>query len=72
MATKKKNQPPSWLYLFLAVGSLLASGIYIGIMGRAGFTTWDFIRAVIFGALGILWLFMSRNIKDNKELTEHQ
>ena len=72
METKKKKQPPSWLYLFLAVGSLLASGIYMGIMGRVGFSTWDFIRALIFGSLGILWLYMSRHTQENKQLSEHK
>jgi len=38
--------PPRWIFLILAVGGLLAAGIFIGIMRVEGATTGNMIRAI--------------------------
>jgi hypothetical protein len=50
--------PPRWLYFILGVGALLAAGIFLGIARTDGFTAGRLIRIVLFGLLGILWVFL--------------
>lgn len=45
---------PRWLFAILAIGGLLASGIYIGIMSVEGFSEMRFFQATGFGILGLL------------------
>ena len=47
---------PRWLFAVLAVGGLLASGIYLGIMRLDGASTWNVVRAILFGVFGLLML----------------
>ena len=48
----------TWLYFVLAVGSLVACGIYIASSLHDGGSVGAIARAVIFGLLGILWVYM--------------
>jgi hypothetical protein len=59
MNNKKTKSPPRWFFLALTVGSLLASGIYIGKIVFLDAAAGSILRAVIFGVLGVLWLYMS-------------
>jgi len=52
-----KRQFPWWLFAVIAVGTLLASGIYLGIMSVAGPTTLRIVQAVAFGLLGLVMLW---------------
>jgi hypothetical protein len=58
MNKQKKRTPPRWFYFAIGIGSLMASGIYIGIGKTAGFSSGRVIPAVIFGVLGLLWVLM--------------
>lgn len=49
-----KNTFPRWLFAILAIGGLLASGVYIGIMSAEGFSILHFAQAAGFGLLGLL------------------
>jgi hypothetical protein len=57
-----KGSFPRWLFAILAIGGLLASGIYIGIMSVEGFSGMRFFQATGFGILGLLmfWGALSR------------
>jgi hypothetical protein len=55
--TPKRTGPPRWLYFILGVGALMASGVFLGIARADGFTTGRIIRIILFGLLGILWVF---------------
>jgi len=52
-----KRQVPWWLFAIIAVGALLASGIYMGILSVEGPTTARIVRAVAFGMLGLVMLW---------------
>ena len=55
---KRKTSPIlTWIYFVLSIGSLISSGIYIR---NATITSAlrDILPAVIFGLIGILWVFM--------------
>ena len=52
-----KNRAPWWLFAVVAVGALLASGIYIGIMSVEGTTTPHVAQAIAFGLLGMIMLW---------------
>lgn len=52
-----KNRAPWWLFALIAVGTLLASGIYAGIMSVEGTTSRHIVRAVGFGLLGLIMLW---------------
>ena len=52
-----KNRVPWWLYALIAIGSLLASGIYLGILSVEGFTGLRMVEAAGFGLLGLIMLW---------------
>jgi hypothetical protein len=60
MAERRKG-PPAWFYAVLSVGSLVASGIFLGKMNVVGATVAVTVRAVLFGVLGVFWLLVCRN-----------
>lgn len=60
MVSGSRRLPPPWLFLVLAAGALISSGIYIGKMRMGDTTTGCLVSAVAFGALGVLLLFASR------------
>jgi hypothetical protein len=49
-----KNRVPWWLFGIIAVGALLASGIYLGIMSVEGSTGLRLVQAIGFGLLGLI------------------
>lgn len=49
-----KNRVPWWLFAIIAIGALLASGIYLGIMSVEGFTRIRILQAAGFGLLGLI------------------
>jgi len=51
------GRPPRWLFAILTVGGLLASGIYLGMMRVEGAITGHVVRAVAYGAFGLLMLW---------------
>lgn len=51
--TSKQNFP-RWLFTLLAIGGLLAAGVYIGIMSAEGFSNLRLAQAAGFGILGLL------------------
>jgi hypothetical protein len=55
---KSGNRPfPRWGFAILAVGGLLASGIFIGIMSVEGIMAMRIGQAVGFGLMGLLMLW---------------
>jgi len=56
--TKRGVRPPlRWLFTILTVGALLASGIYLGMIRIEGASTGHIVRAVGYGAFGLLMLW---------------
>jgi hypothetical protein len=49
-----KSRVPWWLFAVIAVGALLASGVYLGITSAQGSTTIHIAQAVGFGVLGLI------------------
>lgn len=49
-----KQSFPRWLFAILAIGGLLASGIYLGIMSVEGFAGMRIVQAIGFGVLGLI------------------
>jgi hypothetical protein len=52
-----EHRVPWWLFAVIAVGGLLASGIYLGIMSVEGPTSARIIEAAGFGLLGLIMLW---------------
>ena len=49
-----KQSFPRWLFAIIAIGGLLASGIFLGIMSVEGLTGVRLVQAVGFGILGLI------------------
>jgi hypothetical protein len=49
-----KKKFPRWIFAVIAIGGLLAAGIFLGIMSVEGFTGTRIIQAAGFGLLGLL------------------
>lgn len=60
---KKNRRFPRWLFALIAVGGLLASGLFLGILSVEGATTTRILQSVGFGCLGLimLWGAISRD-----------
>lgn len=54
MGKSGKASFPRWLFAILAIGGLLASGIYIGVMSVEGFAGMRLVQAAAFGLLGLI------------------
>ncbi|MFH2039741.1 MAG: hypothetical protein ABIJ65_09940 [Chloroflexota bacterium] len=54
MEKTRKATFPRWLFGILAMGGLLASGIYLGIMMSEGFGGMQIAKAIGFGGMGII------------------
>jgi len=60
---KTRNESfPKWIFAILAIGGLLASGIFLGIMSVEGFTNMRLAQAMGFGLMGLImfWGAISR------------
>jgi hypothetical protein len=53
MQDSKKRSFPRWLFAILAIGGLVAAGIYLGIISVEGVTSGRLIQAAAFGLLGL-------------------
>ena len=49
-----KKSFPRWLFAIIAVGGLLASGIFLGIMSIEGFTTLRMLQSLAYCVLGLI------------------
>ena len=49
-----KRSFPRWLFAIIAIGGLLASGIFLGIVSVEGFTGMRLAQAAGFGILGLI------------------
>ena len=54
MQNTEKQSFPRWIFALIAIGGLLASGIFLGIISVEGITTTRLIQAVGFGLLGLI------------------
>ena len=54
MEKTNKASFPKWLFAIIAIGALIACGIFIGILSVEGFTILRSIQAVGFGILGLI------------------
>ena len=54
MENTRKDSFPRWLFAIIAIGGLLASGIYLGIMSVEGYAGLHLAQAVGFGLMGLL------------------
>ncbi len=53
----KKQEFPRWLFVVIAVGGLLASGLFLGILSVEGATTARILQTACFGLLGLVMLW---------------
>jgi hypothetical protein len=62
MEKTREQSFPRWLFAIIAIGGLLASGIYLGVMSVEGFTSLRMLQALGFGVLGLImfWGAFSR------------
>jgi hypothetical protein len=61
MEDNKMKSPPLWLFAFISIGALLASGIYIGIMSVKGLMGVQLASALVYGLIGLLMFWMAYN-----------
>lgn len=54
MEKSTKQSFPRWLFSTLAVGGLLATGIYLGIMSVQGFEAIRLAQAAGYGLMGLI------------------
>jgi hypothetical protein len=54
MEDTRKGSFPRFLFAIIAIGGLLASGIYLGIMSVEGYAGLHLAQAVGFGMMGLL------------------
>lgn len=53
MEKSKKHSFPGWIFAIIAIGGLVACGIFVGIMSVEGVTSSRFIQAIGFGLIGL-------------------
>ncbi len=58
MEQRTSKRPPVWMFGILAVGALVASGIYVGSIRAWGATAERIIAAVAFGMVGAVFVGM--------------
>lgn len=61
MTNKTHRMPPWWLFALISIGAFIAAGIFIGIMSIEGITTLKFIQTVVFGILGLIMFWGTKN-----------
>jgi len=54
MERSRSMRFPRWAFALVAVGGLVASGIYWGMMRVQGVATTHLVRALAFGVLGLV------------------
>jgi hypothetical protein len=50
----KGNKFPRWIFAVIAIGGLVASGIFLGVLSVEGITTVRILQAGGFGLVGLL------------------
>ena len=58
MANRTMPKTLRWLYFVVGVGTLVASGIYLGTALAEGGTGWRLLRALMFLLLGLFFTLM--------------
>lgn len=54
MSKTSERAFPGWLFALLAIGGLIAGGIYLGIMSVEGFSSLRLVQMVGFGVFGLV------------------
>lgn len=54
MKENKQQSFPWWLFAIIAIGGLLASGVYLGIMSVEGFAGMRIAQAAGYGVMGLI------------------
>ena len=54
MKNTEKHTFPRWIFTVIAIGGLMASGIYLGIISVEGVTSIRLVEAIGFGLLGLI------------------
>ncbi len=57
MENKKSSSFPRWIFAIIAIGALIASGIFIGIMSIEGTSGLRLAQAIGFSIVGLLMLW---------------
>jgi len=65
MGESKQQTIPRWLFAVIAIGGLLACGIYIGIMSVEGFTGMRLAQALGYGILGLVMFWGAIQRREN-------
>jgi hypothetical protein len=62
MSIEEKGKFPRWIFAVIAIGGLLASGLYLGIMSVEGYSVLRLIQTLGFGVVGLVmfWGVYSR------------
>jgi hypothetical protein len=63
MSKTNKRAFPRWLFALLAIGGLVAGGIYLGIMSVEGFSVLRLAQMIGFGVFGLIMLWGALNTK---------
>lgn len=58
---QNKIRFPRWIFAMIAIGGLLASGIFLGILSEEGVSTARVLQAAGFGLLGLLMFWGGYN-----------
>ncbi len=58
MLERRRRIPSRWWFFVIGIGSLVASGIYVGTAAAQSFPAGRILRAVIFGLVGIACMLM--------------
>ena len=53
----KNHKIPGWVLGLIAIGCLVASGIYLGILSVNGISTNHIIKAIGYGSVGLLFFY---------------
>ena len=54
MTGPQKKPFPYWIFAMIAIGALIACGIFIGRITSEGYTTARLLQSLVFGMLGLL------------------
>jgi len=61
MKRSNKKYFPRWLFAIIAIGGLMASGIFLGIMSIEGFSGLRLTQMMAYGVLGLVMFWGALN-----------